>query len=500
MAQINKIDKYNKPSSTEAINNQYGLPPKNVIIDNSTANAVKKDLDQGNVDLNNGQIKFLEGKVDEDTIDYSIDEMKKVGTQKINAKNTEGTKTGNAIATTSGSVVGSVAGGIAGTVGQSVQNSMINTATNNFNAAFAKNVQFVMKDGKPTMSFKNPSEVDKAAQECDKASQVPFGAVIAGGIALAGSVLAMVSANNFDDQYSERVSKLKEAENTNAVISEYYDLLSSDMDAMVEDSSKYSELGEVKLQSDVDLITEIGALQAECQVYLSQGNSEKAGEIDEKITILKEEGEQNGIGGEMDSLRENMEQYRGNAAESAGVKESGDSVSEFLKQGKTMGILAAVQCTLMVLSAVLMLKGTINAIKAAAKVPSISGPFKAAAIACAIAGSAMMVAANVTTVLAALKMKNKMSNEFDCASAGSDMASKLTSLGENLENQEGFTETVEGDYVEQDTKAAETTQKTQEGVNKANQNSVGKTNNNTQGTVSTGSTVGGNSGNNSPNA
>lgn len=476
MSQVNKIDKYNKPSSTDAINKQYGFPPKDVIINKSTANAVKKDVNQGNVDLNNGQAKYLESQVDYDTIDYSLEEREKSGTQQIDAENTKNTKTGRAIATTSASVVGSVAGGIANTVGQTVQKNMVDTAQKKLSETLAKNLKFDFKNG--TVSFKNPSEVKKAALEADKASKVPFGAVVAGGIALGGSVLAMTSANNFDEQFSERVSQLKAAEDTNTLIQEYYDVLSSDMEAMVEDSTKYAELGDIKLQSDIDLITEIGALQAELQVYQSQGNMEKTGEIEAKITSLKEEGEQNSVKGELDSLRANIEQYRGNAAEAEGVKASGDSVSEFLQQGKTMGVLAAVQFALMTASAILMLKGTTNAIKAAAKVPSISGPFKAAAMACAIAGSAMMVAANVTTVLAALKMKNKMNDEFDCASAGSDMETKLASLGDNLENQEGFTETVEGDYVVQDVKATEYTQKAQEGVNKANQNSVGKTNNN----------------------
>ena len=82
----------------------------------------------------------------------------------------------------------------------------------------------------------------------------------------------------------------------------------------------------------------------------------------------------------------------------------------------------------------------------------------------------MMVAGNVMVLAAAVKMGSKAKDEFACADAGSEMQDNVNNLLGNVEQQGGFTESTGAEYTEIATKNAETTQKTQEGVDKANQN------------------------------
>lgn len=67
MAGVNPVE-YIKDSSTAG----FAVAGEQKPITDDNANTIKKDVDQGNTaKLDNGQIKFLEGRVDEDTIDYS---------------------------------------------------------------------------------------------------------------------------------------------------------------------------------------------------------------------------------------------------------------------------------------------------------------------------------------------------------------------------------------------------------------------------------------------
>ncbi len=426
MAGVKPVE-YIKDSSTTG----FAVAGDQKPITDNNANTIKKDVDQGNTQkLDSGQTKYLEGKVDEDTIDYSNDEMKNVGKNQIDTKDTESSDAGGAILDTAASAGTTVAAAASATLGKTFLSAALkNSAT----------------------------------------SKIPFAAVLAGGVDLAIGALAIVAANSFDDQLGSRTNYRDTSGDTNQTIQNYFDLMTSDMDTMVEDAQKYKELSDTKLTGDVDRITQIGALQAQLSVYESQGNQEKVAELQAQLDELTQEGEQDPTGAMLGDLEKGLETYSGNSAEASGVAESGDAVSEFLKQGTTMGVLATVNSALLLATGIIMaVNHTISATKAALKVPGIWSKF--AAIAIGIAGCVMMVAGNAMVVAAAIKMGNKAKDEFQCADAGSEMQDNVNNLRSNIEQQAGFTESTGAEYTTITTENAETTQKVQEGVDKANKN------------------------------
>ena len=412
MAGVNPVE-YIKDSSTAG----FAVAGEQKPITDDNANTIKKDVDQGNTaKLDSGQTKFLEGRVDEDTIDYSNDEMKNVGKNQID---TEGTENSNDLKT-------------AGT--------MAGSAVSGAGFLFASTMLTCCKSFEGLMNT--------------------FFAPLMGGIFLASGAVAIVSANAFDDQYGNRMSQMNTAGDTNQTIQNYYDLMTSDMDTMVEDAEKYKDLSDTKLTGDVDRITQIGALQAQLSVYESQGNQEKVAELQTQIAELTQEGEQDPTGAMLGDLEKGLETYSGNSAEASGVAESGSTVAEFLGDGNKMGAFATVNAVMLGGCAV---AGGIMAGKAWRNVTIFTSWMSAL-------GSALSLAGVVLYTTAAVKMGNKAKDEFKCADAGSEMQEYVNNLRSNVEQQTGFTESTGAEYTTITTENAETTQKVQEGVDKANKN------------------------------
>ena len=433
MAGVKPVE-YIKDSSTTG----FAVAGDQKPITDNNANTIKKDVDQGNTEkLDSGQTKFLEGKVDEDTIDYSNEEMKNVGKNQID---TEGTENTNGLKT-AGSMVGS-----AGLVGAGAGASAAMGATTGAGAV---------------------SDISTMASVGLNTAAIPWMALVAGAIDLGAGAAALVAVNAFDDQYDSRMSQMEAKDNTNQTIQNYFDLMTSDMDIMVGDAQKYKELSDTKLTGDVDRITQIGALQAQLSVYESQGNQEKVAELQAQIAELTQEGEEDPTGAMLGDLEKGLETYSANSAEASGVAESGSTVAEFLGDGNQMGILGSVNAALLTASGLLMISGTVKAARAALHVPFLSIPL---ASAIAIAGAVMMVAGNAMVVAAAIKMGGKAKDEFQCADAGSEMQEYVNNLRSNVEQQTGFTESTGAEYITITTENAETTQKVKEGVDKANKN------------------------------
>ena len=412
MAGVKPVE-YIKDSSTAG----FAVAGEQKPITDNNANTIKKDVDQGNTQkLDSGQTKYLEGKVDEDTIDYSNDEMKNVGKNQID---TEGTENSNALQT-AGTVAGSAVSGA---------------------------------------GFLFASALLGACNSFPKIMNT-FVAPLIGGIFLASGAGAIVSANAFDDQYGNRMSQMNTAGDTNQTIQNYYDLMTSDMDTMVEDAEKYKDLSDTKLTGDVDRITQIGALQAQLSVYESQGNQEKVAELKAQIAELTQEGEQDPTGAMLGDLEKGLETCSGNSAEASGVAESGSTVAEFLGDGNKMGAFATVNAVMLGGCAI---AGGIMAGKAWRLVTLFTSWMSAL-------GSALSLAGVVLYTTAAIKMGNKAKDEFKCADAGSEMQNNINNLRSNIEQQAGFTESTGAEYTTITTENAETTQKVKEGVDKANKN------------------------------
>ena len=425
--------KYKNDSSTAG----FAEAGDTIAITSNNANTIKKDVDQGNTEsLNNAQQKWLDKWVDEDTLDYSDEEMQKVGEQQIDAEDTEntnGAKTGTSMGLAAGGAVGAAAGGAVAGAGAG--------------------------------AIAGYAQLTSAAA---KTAKIPWMALAAGGMDLAIGAAAIIAVNMFDDQYQSRMSKKDAAGETNTILQQYTDKMNSDMDAMAEESGTYVELSDMTTQMTMDSITNIGALQAEMQVYQAQGNTEKVAELKGQIEKLQgsSEKELEEPQKEMDTIKENVAQYTGNNAEAQGVLSSGASVAEFLSDGKQMGILGTANAAILTISALLMLQGTFDAAKAALSVP---WPGNIAAGIVAAAGAVMMVAGNVMVGLGAFNMARKGKDEFSCSDAGGEMQGNVNSLGENVEGQAGFTEAAAAGYTETDEASTEMTEQTQKETDKANQ-------------------------------
>ena len=429
MAGVKPVE-YIKDSSTAG----FAVAGDQKPITDNNANTIKKDVDQGNTQkLDDGQTRLLSNKVDEDTIDYSNDEMKNVGKNQIN---TEGTENSNGLKTAGSMVAASAGAASAGGV-----------------SSLGVGIQM---DGYLT-----------AAKGADKPAKIPFMAVVAGAIDLGVGTMALIAVNAFDDQYGNRMSQMENKDNTKQTIDNYIELMTSDMDIMIEEAEKYKDLSDSKLTGDIARMTQIGVLQGQIATFQSQGNLEKVAELQAQLDELTQEGEEDPTGAMLGDLEKGLETYSGNSAEASGVAESGSTVAEFLGDGNQMGALGIVNTLLLTLSALMMLKSTSNAVQTAAKV---AWPLNSIAAVIAGIGAAMMLAGNIMVVAAAIKMGNKAKDEFQCADAGSEMQENVNNLRSNIEQQTGFTETTGAEYTTITTENAETTQKVQEGVDKANKN------------------------------
>ena len=414
MAGVKPVE-YIKDSSTTG----FAVAGDQKPITDNNANTIKKDVDQGNTEkLDSGQTKLLESKVDEDTIDYSNDEMKNVGKNQIDTDDTEKTKGGEKAAALGGSVAASA--------GVLFAPSLVMPITSLF------------------------SKCSTSAQD-----------LIVSGISLIAGGVALTTASSFDSVLSARNSAKDASGDTNQTIQNYFDLMTSDMDTMVEDAEKYKDLSDSKLASDIERMTQIGVLQGQIASLQEQGNLEKVAELQAQLDELTQEGEQDPTGAMLGELEKGLETYSGNSAEASGVAESGDVVADFLKQGTTMGVYGTI-------NSAALLVGTIQTSLAAAKaIAHIKWPWDAPL---AFLASAMYIAAAALFIAANTKMVLKTKDEFQCADAGSEMQEYVANLRSNVEQQTGFTETTGAGYITITTENAETTKKVQEGIDKANKN------------------------------
>lgn len=411
---------YVKDSSTAG----FAVAGDEKAITKTNANTIQKDVDQGNTEKPDiAQQKFLEANVDYDNLDYTEEEMKNTGKNQIDAEGKDGEdlseKNGKGVA-------------ISSTVIQVASAGVFGPAL--LAAVLAKKAVMNVCDG--------------------------FTQAVLAGVVLAGAASAIPAALTFDPNGDDRKNKTGESEQINQTIQQYYDGLGTDMDSMTEESGRYQELVSAQTQADVDTVTQIGALQSEMMVYQSQGNTQKVAELKAQIDNIKKGAEEDGGNREeIANIKGNLEVYAGRSAEAQGVKESGDTVAEFLRDGYAMKTLADINFYCMSACAL--------ASAAVLCVPKLA-PLFVDGVSSGLA-KGMCIAAALLFGTGATLMKKNANFEAEAGDAGSQMASNLGQLGENIEAQSGYTEAAAAGYLELDTKAAETVGKTQQGVDKANQ-------------------------------
>ena len=415
--------KYKNDSSTAG----FAEAGDTIAITSNNANTIKKDVDQGNTEsLNNAQQKWLDKWVDEDTLDYSDEEMQKVGENQINTEGEDGEdlsekdqKAGSnaAVAVAATSAAAGAAAVIALAAGAKLSDG------------FSGNIMGIA------------------------------------AVALGATNLALSISNVFDPNLGERENQTNNAAGNNSTLQQYTDRMNADMDSMTEESGTYAELSDMTTQITMDSITNVGALQAEMQVYQAQGNTEKVAELKGQIEKLQGESEKELEEPQknMETIKGNLEQYTGNNAEAQGVASSGSTVSAFLQAGEPMNKKAQA-CMYMQMAAALACASTII-------FPKFWTPFgipldgaNATIGTILFAGSATLLFGSAATM-----MNKNAKSEGNAADAGDEMSGFVATLNENIEGQAGFTEEATAGYLENDEKSAETTDKTQKETDKANQ-------------------------------
>ena len=403
------------------------------------ANTIRKDADQGNVELTSAEQKLVDRFVDQDTLDYSNEEMEKVGENQIDTKGEDGEDLSEK--DEKGGAAAAIGGATAGAAGA---------------AAAATTLLVTIK------AVENGAKVGK---------NFPGAMLAAGIVAAAGAGVALACSfeGAFDSNLGERKNQTNAAGDNNTIIQSYIDKMNSDMDTMAEESGTYAELSDMTTQMTMDSITNIGAMQAEMQVYQAQGNTEKVAELKGQIEKLQGESEKEleGPQKDMETIKGNVEQYTGNNAEAVGVKSSGDTVAGFLKDGHQMKNFAkAAQIVSYVGVAAMVLGVGYTAIRVG---KDLAGVFTAPFASIDNAGFVLFAAGGVMMGLAANNFGKIADSEGAAGSAGDEMSGLLASLGENVEGQAGFTEATTAGYTETDEASTEMTEQTQKETDKANQ-------------------------------
>lgn len=365
---------------------------------------------RGEVTLNKAQetkCKSYLSPEEMDEIAYDEQVKAKTGAEKINTDGTEKDTDGNKW----GTGVGASAAGIGGAVG---------------GLFFAQGVAKVAKEG-------------------EKASISVWSAIVACAIVAAGAIGSILLAKNFDNAYKERTAARDSAGNTNQTIDGYTNGLAGSMEMMNEDVELYKEQS-AELTTVKNEQTSRGAeLQMEYDTAMAMGD--KAGAEKAKAEMQKlAETDNSKLEEGLEETGGALEEYRAMNVESAGVSQAGQSVSDFLKEGKGMGWMAAVNGALLGIAGIVCtLAATKSAV--AAKLPWEIPVGLSAAVIYGIAAAGMLASAGI--------MIDKAGNEFQCGSAGDDMQTHVSDLNSMMEQQTQYTDDTEATYAETDDASAE---------------------------------------------
>ena len=187
-----------------------------------------------------------------------------------------------------------------------------------------------------------------------------------------------------------------------------------------------------KVETFESSTNEITVLTCEMQEAALNGDAKAAEEKQQRIDELKQTQTDDSLESECQSLRDGMSEYDSHYNESLGVADSGTLVANFLKEGKKLNTLAMTFGVILTLAAAVGLAALYKPIKAAAQIPWPAGM---AAKIMAIAGIAMMVAGIALVGVGGAKMMQKAKQEKECATKGDEIATKITELQTNAQNQ-----------------------------------------------------------------
>ena len=384
-------------------------------ISSSNAYAIYEDWVQGEIDLSTSQIKACEGFLTDEEIEeieYENGGDEKTGASSIDTEGTDSSATG---------------GAVAGTVG-------------NFAAIWIMGTIMISSTG---------------------FQQLPA-ALAALAYAVVQKGLSMV----FDTSYGDRTSQRDNADTTNSTLDGYTSSLEENFDTMNEDADAYSEATDLYTTSVNENVSKKADLQVQLQAAQAAGDTAGAASLLEEIAACDEEAEDITTD-EMDEIQENMDEYASLGSEAGGASSSGQSVSDFLKQGTALGVIAGVNAALNLTAGVFM------GVCAGVTIPKLAPVFpdlKDSALA-----KVNGYAAAAAFAAAAYIWTDKAKNEIECGSAGSGMQGHVDTLNSMIEeHSEYMTATTEA-YEATDEESQESQEEAQEAAAEVTSNAASTT-------------------------
>ena len=259
------------------------------------------------------------------------------------------------------------------------------------------------------------------------------------------SALSLVCVNKYDNGYDDRTKANDNADGTNETIDNTTTALEETMDLMDEDMDLYQGQQEDMTNMVNNNVSAKADLQAQLVDAQAAGDVNRVKQLKEQIKAI-DETDFSKQQDEIDETREHLEEYRLCNDEALGVKDGGETVSDFLKEGTPLGIGGAVVATLLGIATIIC---GIDAAKAAASFKTI-WEVPMAVVACAM----LMVSASLLGK-ATNTMKNKTVKEFECGSSGRDMEGHVSTLNDMITQQEGYVESTGENFDETDKGAKE---------------------------------------------
>jgi hypothetical protein len=355
---------------------------------------------RGNVELNTVQQKKCESYLsqeDYDEISYDTEANKNSGADKINTDGTDKKEGGNAAGTTGGNMASVVA----------------------------------------TTALAN---VARAADG--------FTALILSIAALACAGSSIIFTKMFDSAYSDRVNANSSANDTNQTLDTYNESLASSMDMMTEDVATYNNQQTALTTTVNEQTSQMADLQMQYDTAVSMGDTNKAQQLKEQMQALQET-DNSGLEDELAETSGAIEEYRAMAEESGGVSESGQSVSNFLKEGTGMGVVATANSVILALGIAAMYMCAATHVP---KIWALGVPIDGAA---SIGAKITYGACGALFSLSLFNMTKKAKNEFECGSAGGEMQEHVNSLNDMIAQQGLYTDDTEEQFAAADEAAAE---------------------------------------------
>lgn len=292
---------------------------------------------------------------------------------------------------------------------------------------------------------------------------------ISGFSALAASIIAVACAAitfglsfAFDaGNLSNRNEHSQNAANDNETMDTYTDALTSSMDMMNEDVEHYKETQDTLTTTVNTQVSQGADLQMQYDAAVAMGDTNGAQSLKEQMKVLSET-DNSQLEDDLAETGEGIEEYRSMNAEALGCAESGQTVSDFLKDGKPQGVLAMVNgalCTVGALAA-----GIAAVLGAIPKIWILGVPTD---LPCGLSAAVFWGTVSVMMGGAATNFFKKGNQEFECASNGEEMQTHVDTLNDMAAQQTTYTDDTEGQFAESDEAAAESKEGAAEKAGKA---------------------------------